>query len=152
MISLTENITEIVESVLQDYDVFLVDLEVKGTGKQTLISVFLDHEVTGLNIDTCAKISREVSFLIESKSLIEDKYTLNVSSPGLDRPLKDHRQYTKNIGRKASIKYTTEHGNKTIKGVFTGFTDTQITLDLGKEGQSSTDRSAILEFKILPAF
>jgi ribosome maturation factor RimP len=152
MISLTENITEIVESVLRDHDVFLVDLEVKGSGKQTLISVFLDNELTGLNIDICAKISREVSFLIESRSLIEDKYTLNVSSPGLDRPLKDHRQFTKNIGRNASVKYTTEQGNKTIKGVFTGFNETQLILDLGKEGESTVERSAILEFKILPAF
>lgn len=152
MISLTENITEIVESVLQDYDVFLVDLEVKGSEKKTLISVYLDHEDSGLNIDTCAKISREISFLIESKGLIEDKYTLNVSSPGLDRPLKDQKQYKKNIGRKASVKYTSDNTNKTAKGVFTGFDDKQITLDLGKDGELNIERSTVLEFKILPAF
>lgn len=152
MISLTEKITELVESVLQDYDVFLVDLEVKGSDKKTLISVYLDHEESGLNIDTCAKISRELSFLIESKGLIEDKYTLNVSSPGLDRPLKDQRQYKKNIGRKSSVKYTDNQSNKTVKGVFTGFDDSRITLDLGKDGEFSIDRSTVLEFKILPAF
>lgn len=152
MISLTEKITDLVESVLQDYDVFLVDLEVKGSDKRTLISVYLDHEESGLNIDTCAKISREVSFLIESKGLIEDKYTLNVSSPGLDRPLKDHKQFKKNIGRKASVKYKTDPTTKTVKGVFTDYDDAKITLDLGKDGKLNIDRSTVLEFKILPAF
>lgn len=152
MISLTEKITELVESVLQDYDVFLVDLEVKGSDKKTLISVYLDHEESGLNIDTCAKISREISFLIESKGLIEDKYTLNVSSPGLDRPLKDQRQFKKNVGRKASVKFASDNTNKVVKGAFTDFDDAQITLDLGKEGKLSIDRSTVLEFKILPAF
>lgn len=152
MISLTEKITELVESVLQDYDVFLVDLEVKGSDKKTLISVYLDHEESGLNIDTCAKISREISFLIESKGLIEDKYTLNVSSPGLDRPLKDQRQYNKNIGRKASVKFTSENTNKTVKGTFTGFDESNITLDMGKDGVLGIDRTTVLELKILPAF
>jgi ribosome maturation factor RimP len=152
MISLTEKITDLVQSVLQDYDVFLVDLEVKGSDKKTLISVYLDHEETGLNIDTCAKISRELSFLIESKELIEDKYTLNVSSPGLDRPLKDQRQYQKNIGRKASVKYTLEQSNKAVKGIFAGFDDAHLTLDMGKDGKLEIERSTVLELKILPVF
>lgn len=152
MITLNQKINDIVVSVLQDYDVFLVDLEVKGSDKSTLIYVYVDHVDFGLNIETCAKISREISFLIDSKGFIEGKYTLNVSSPGLDRPLKDIRQYKKNIGRKASVKCTWDKSAKSFKGTFTGYNDTHIELEMGKDGNLSIERSTVLELKILPAF
>jgi ribosome maturation factor RimP len=152
MQTIQDTLTEVIDSVVQEYDLFMVDLEIKATGKQTLISVFLDTSEAGLNIDTCAKISREIAFLIESKALVEDKYTLNVSSPGLDRPLKDDRQYPKNIGRKSSVKHTSEQGNKVTKGVFKSFDATTVTIDTGKEGDVTISRDSITEFKILPAF
>lgn len=152
MKTLQETITELTESVLSDDNLLVVDVDVNIGGKQTIISVFLDTIEGGLNIDQCSKISRELSFLIDSQEIITDKFTLNVSSPGLDRPLKDERQYAKNVNRKASVKYNQDGDKKTVKGVFTGFDNDSISLDLGKNEIVKVNRTDLIELKILPAF
>lgn len=152
MKTLQESLLELAESVLSDSNTFVVDVDVSSTGKQTLLSVYIDTEEGGVNIDQCAKISRELSFLIETNELVEDKFTLNVSSPGLDRPLRDERQYQKNLNRKASAKIQKTDGTKTLKGIFCAFDGATISLDLGKEGIVQISREEITEFKILPAF
>lgn len=152
MKTLQESLLELAESVLGDDNTFVLDVDIKSTGKQTILSVYVDTAEGGVNIDQCAKISRELSFLIESNELVTDKFTLNVSSPGLDRPLSDERQFQKNINRKASAKIQNSDGVKTIKGTFCAFDGVTISLDLGKEGIVQIPREEITEFKILPAF
>lgn len=152
MKTLQESLLELAESVLTENNTFVVDVDVRSTGKQTILSVYIDTVEGGVNIDHCAKISRELSFLIESNELVEGTFTLNVSSPGLDRPLSDERQYQKNLTRKASAKILSTDGTKTLKGIFCAFDETTISLDLGKEGIVQIPRDEITEFKILPAF
>ena len=67
------------------------------------MSVILDGEHEGISIDECAKISRIIGGYIEENNLIEEAYQLEVSSPGLDLPLTQPRQYTKNIGRDLNL-------------------------------------------------
>ena len=152
MKTLQETITELTESVLSDDNLLVVDVDVNVGGKQTIISVFLDTIEGGLNIDQCAKISRELSFLIDAQEIVTDKFTLNVSSPGLDRPLKDERQYAKNVNRKASVKFMKDGEKKSLKGVFVGFDTDHIKIDLGKGEILPVNRAELLELKILPAF
>jgi ribosome maturation factor RimP len=82
---------------------FLVDVIVsskKGPGK-VLLLVDADQ---GMTIDDCAEISRQLSKALDESPLLTDAYMLEVSTPGVDQPLKLKRQYVKNIGRKLRVK------------------------------------------------
>lgn len=103
-------IREIVTSLLKE-DQFLVDIVHKGAyGNQKLL-VLVDSD-SGLTIDDCAQISRNLSDKLEEEDLFDSKYHLEVSSPGLDHPIHLTRQFKKNIGR--SVEVQTNEGNEMV--------------------------------------
>lgn len=81
-------------------DCFLVEVELKGGHK---LNVFIDSD-EGITLDKCRKVSRHLEAELDEKLWLGEKYTLEVSSPGVRRPLKMKRQYHKNIGRKIEVK------------------------------------------------
>ena len=95
-----ERIETLLEEKLKGSDQFVV--EVKELPKAR-IQVFIDSD-SELTIARCAEISRFLEAQLEEEALVPEHYTLEVSSPGVDRPLALKRQYVKNIGRKLSIK------------------------------------------------
>ncbi len=95
-----ERIETLLEEKLKGSDHFVV--EVKELPKAR-IQVFIDSD-SELTIARCAEISRFLEAHLEEEALVPEHYTLEVSSPGVDRPLALKRQYVKNIGRKLSIK------------------------------------------------
>jgi len=95
-----ERIETLLEEKLKGSDQFVI--EVKELPKAR-IQVFLDSD-SELTIARCAEISRFLESHLEEEALVPEHYTLEVSSPGVDRPLSLKRQYVKNIGRKLSIK------------------------------------------------
>jgi len=94
-----------VEEILPDESLYLVDVEIKGSKSQPKVIVKIDGDA-GVTIDTCASISRQLGNEIEELELIDSRYNLEVTSPGLDQPITLRRQYTKNIGRKLNIELT----------------------------------------------
>lgn len=119
-----EQIKRIIVDKLADPGQFLVDVIVKGHKgpKKVLIVIDGDHGVT---IDDCANLSREVSKAFDDTKLFDDSYTLEVSTPGLDQPLKLKRQYFKNIGRR--IRITTSQ--KMVEGKLADVTDEKIQIE-----------------------
>lgn len=107
MEELQDKITALVNGYLADFeDSFLVEVTVVERGKLRVL-VIIDGD-KGVSIDRCARISRKLGADIEAQNIIEDAYNLEVSSPGIDHPLKLRRQYVSNIGR--SIKVTLKDG------------------------------------------
>lgn len=98
MKTLKEQISEIVSGHLPDEDHYIVDVVVGEKSGKKLINVYIDAD-QGVTIQACAKISRALSGEIEAQEMIDDAYVLEVSSPGVDYPLQDLRQYQKNVGR-----------------------------------------------------
>tara|TARA_R110000796_G_scaffold118864_1_gene232772 strand:- start:149825 stop:150292 length:468 start_codon:yes stop_codon:yes gene_type:complete len=92
-------------SSLKDESYFIVDVIVKGVSGKTKILVLLDSD-SGFNIDDCADLSRAISNEMEAEAIMDDPYILEVSSPGLDHPLKLKRQYQKNVGRELKLVLT----------------------------------------------
>jgi ribosome maturation factor RimP len=80
-------------------DCFLVDIVVK---KNDRIEVYIESDTT-LTIDSCRKVSRFLEKQIEENRWLGEKYTLDVSSPGVDNPIKLARQYVKNVGRNIRV-------------------------------------------------
>ena len=87
---------------------------------------------------------------MEAHELFEKKYRLNVSSPGLSRPLSDVRQYKKNQGRKAKVKYKKEDGYEKIKGSIVSVDEKGITLEDQNGKSVSVLFDDIKETKIVP--
>ncbi len=102
MINLKGIIQTFVEKTIQDSELFLVDIRVSGNERRSKIAVLLDSD-EGISIDQCAKLSRELSQKLEAEDLGDLSYVLEVSSPGLDEPLKIKRQYLKNRGRELQV-------------------------------------------------
>lgn len=91
--------------IAEDPSLFIVEVALKGSfGNQRLI-VSLDGD-QGVSIDTCVSVSRRLSGFLEENDMIEGKYHLEVTSAGIDQPLRFLRQYTKNIGRSLGVKMT----------------------------------------------
>lgn len=114
--------------MLEDYfaaeedfaDCFVVDV----TQSATRLEVFVDSD-SAMTFRKCQRISRFLEAWLDEEQPLGEKYTLNVSSPGVDRPLKFHRQYVKNLGRTLDV--TTTEGEK-YKGELKAVEDDHIVL------------------------
>ncbi len=98
-----KKIRDLAEKAIEDFeDLFLVEIKIKGTAGNQKVLVFVDGD-NGISIDQCGSISRYIGNGIEEEDLFSGKYTLEVSSPGLDFPITLHRQYVKNVGRDLEV-------------------------------------------------
>lgn len=103
MVNQEQEIRKFVEELLVGKDnFFVVDIILSGTNTRRKIVVILDKD-TGILIDECGDLSRALGDKIEESGLFENAYTLEVSSPGMDRPLTVKRQYQRRIGNKLSF-------------------------------------------------
>src|SRR5690625_4833476 len=91
-------IKHLAEPIVEQEDLYLVDVEEKGAD-ETVLWIYVDSEKQDVSIEACTNISRELGFVLDAHDVIQSGYRLNVSSPGLSRPLTDQRQYKKNKGR-----------------------------------------------------
>lgn len=120
---LTEEIRKQTEPLLASGQ-FVVDVLVSSKHGPRKITVIVDGD-EGMGIDDCADISRSLSKYLDESGLVqEDNYLLEVSTPGLDQPLKMKRQYRKNIGRSLKVKLK----ERTTEGKLTEVTDDNIVI------------------------
>ncbi len=107
---------------------------VEWNDKSTSLTVFIETE-SGVDLDTCEKFHNAVMEPIDIFDPTYDKpYTLNVSSPGLDRPFKTVRDFERNLQKEVEIKlFAPLKGKKMIDGVLTEFDDNTVTIKTSKE-------------------
>lgn len=111
-----ENILPIFEEVIRKHNYFLIDIVFRGSDKNVVMEIFVDNQ-SGVTTEGCAEISRELASILDEQLGITEKYRLDVSSPGVDRPLKFIEQYPKHIGRKFEIKYSDNDELKKFTGI-----------------------------------
>ena len=97
-----ERLVGLVEPLLERLGYELVDLEFSGGRGSAMLRVFIDRQ-TGVGIEDCEAVSREISALLDLNDPIASEYTLEVSSPGIDRPLFTIAQFGRYIGEQAKI-------------------------------------------------
>lgn len=93
-----DTLIDLVVPLLQRRGVELVELAVSGRGRRQLVRVFVDRP-DGIAVDECAVISREIADVFDTRDPIADAYVLEVSSPGLTRPLKTDRDFERVVGK-----------------------------------------------------
>jgi ribosome maturation factor RimP len=99
----TETLTAIIEPVVESFDLQLWGLQYAGQGHHALLRIFIDGE-NGVGVDDCAKVSRQLGAVLDVEDPISGKYTLEVSSPGLDRSLFALKQYAAYVGSTIKLK------------------------------------------------
>ncbi|MFA6498068.1 MAG: ribosome maturation factor RimP [Desulfurivibrionaceae bacterium] len=99
---LVRRLTELVVPVVVGSGCELVELQFRREAPGWVLRLVIDNE-NGIGIDDCSRISREVAHLLEVEDPIEQSYSLEVSSPGLDRPLKRERDFLRCKGKKAKV-------------------------------------------------
>ena len=88
-----------------------IEIDFRGDTRNHILEIYIDNEV-GITTVDCARVSRAVGDMIEEEELIESKYRLDVSSPGIDRPLKYIQQFERNIGRSFELQLEDENDSK----------------------------------------
>jgi ribosome maturation factor RimP len=125
--NLEQEIRQLAEGSLKDASQFIVDVVLSSRKGPKKLLVVVDGD-QGISIDDCAEISRVLSEKLDAIPGLDDKYMLEVSTPGLDQPLKMERQYRKNVGRTLKVKTNT----KTVTGLLTTVTAEGISLEEAK--------------------
>ena len=129
-----EEITKLAEPLLRHDGLELVDVEYRMESGQWIVRVFIDKE-GGVTLGDCAKVSRELGNLLDIKDIIIHEYNLEVSSPGLDRPLVKEIDFLKNKGKKVKIKVDEKINNRrNFTGLLEGIDEGDVILE-GEQGE-----------------
>lgn len=137
-----EEIRALLQSVADGMGIELVDVEFKQ-GHNPSLTAYIDTE-DGVDLDTCEKYHRAIDEALDALDpTFGEPYTLNVSSPGLDRPLKTQRDFDRCLGEKVEVRlFAPLRGKKYLEGVLVGFDGNNVRLEAEK-GEISLELSRI---------
>ena len=123
-----EEIIAFLSPIASSVGVEIIDVEAKGEN----LTIFIDKE-GGVDLDACEKFHNAIMDPIdELDPSFGASYTLNVSSPGVDRPFKTERDFLRNLGKDVEVKlYAPLKGKKLIEGVLAAFDENSVTLKIG---------------------
>ncbi len=123
-------VEEFIVPLLTDMDIELVDIEFRREGHGWVLRLFIDRP-GGVTLDDCTRVSREVSSYLEVEDPIEHAYHLEVSSPGLERPLKKEKDFIRFSGRMARIKLREKRNDQRVFiGRLQGMNNGEVLLDV----------------------
>jgi len=150
---------ELAAPVVESLGYELTDLTFEKKGKDWYLTLFIDSE-NGISLEDCEKVSRPVSEMLDEQDPIEQSYFLEVSSPGMDRPLTKEKHFLSNLDKKIAVHlFAPMDGKKDIEGVLKSYTTDELTLELETGELLTLENSKIakanrldeLNFKPLPS-
>jgi ribosome maturation factor RimP len=126
--TLTDRLESLILPIVEEMGLELVELQYRREGSGWVLRLIIDKE-GGVSLDDCAEVSREAGRVLEVEEILDHAYRLEVSSPGLERPLRKEKEYLQFRGSKAKIK-TTEPINKqwVFVGTIADFCNGEVTL------------------------
>ncbi|MGM0500962.1 MAG: ribosome maturation factor RimP [Bacillota bacterium] len=131
--SIAQQVMEIVKPIAESRDLELVDVEYNKEGENWILRVFIDKD-GGISIEDCQEVSRDLEGQLDIENPIEQSYLLEVSSPGLDRPLKDADDFERFTGRLVDIStYAPVDGAKEFTGKLLGLENKEIRIEVKGE-------------------
>lgn len=124
------------DSLLPSKDLELFDIQFRQEDRGWILRVYIDSS-EGVSLDDCVEVSRELSAWLEVEDFISHAYHLEVSSPGLERPLRNSREFDRFTGKHAKIKlHNPLNGQKVFIGTIDGVTDEGVITFNPEEGES----------------
>ena len=132
MAKITEVVKDIAKDAAKRFDCSLFDVEYKKEGSDYVLRVYIEKENPdeNISINDCENVSRYLSDLLDESDPIPNAYMLEVSSPGIDRPLRNKDDYERYKGRNVDIGlFTKINGEKNLSGALLGYDDDYIIID-----------------------
>jgi ribosome maturation factor RimP len=144
-----EKITNIVTETVKNNGFFLIELIIRGLEKNRIIEVYIDGE-KDISADDCAFVSREIDQQLEA--LTEFPYRLDVSSPGVDRPLKFLKQYPKHLNRNFEVSYFQNDETKKLSGRLIALDGEELTFLINNQAEKKVNFNNIKKAKVTISF
>ncbi len=136
MAQANKQLLDIIEPAVTALSYELVGVEYIAQGKHSVLRIYIDSEA-GITVDDCAAVSHQVSAVLDVEDPISGVYTLEVSSPGLDRPLFTEAHYERYLGEQAEIRLRSPlDGRRKFKGRLQSVKDGQVEIEV--DGESYT--------------
>lgn len=135
MVIKTQQLETLLEPVVSSMDYEFVGLEFISQGRHSILRIYIDSE-NGVGVDDCADVSRQLSAVLDVEDPIASEYTLEISSPGLNRPLFKLSQYEQFIGEEVkfkTIRPQLENGQRKFKGTITAVENNHVVFDIDNE-------------------
>jgi ribosome maturation factor RimP len=127
--TIVEQVLRLLEPILEDIGFELVDLEYLMERGRWVLRLYIDRE-KGVTLDDCARVSREMGDVMDVHDLIPHRYVLEVSSPGLNRPLRKDRDFEGAVGKKIKVRTAVPvGGRRNFTGTLTGFREGNLLME-----------------------
>jgi len=147
--ALSDSVIKMLEQPLADEGYDLLDVRIFRGGGRVTLRIYLDVE-NGIRIDQCTKAARSIDYLLEESDILPESSVVEVSSPGVKRPLRTDEHLNSAVGKKVVIKL---FSRKNVKGVLLSFSDDEIVLQQeGKDENPSISRLQIDSINLNPEF
>ena len=145
-------ISKYLEPLMLENDFELFDVVLVKEGPGWYLRIFIDKE-SGITINDCEQVSRYIEKILDEKDLIKHAYVLEVSSPGIDRPLRNDSDYEKYMGEVIDIKlYKAVNKKKELQGVLKGLKEDIVTIADEKGNETDINKSDIAQAKLAIIF
>lgn len=133
----------LIQPLIDENNFELVDVEWVKEGANWYLRVYIDKE-GGIGVNDCVLISRAFEEILDSEDYISENYIFEVSSPGLDRPLKKEKDFARSIGKDVEIKlYKPLEKKKEYSGILTAYDENTITIEQEDESTVVFNRSDV---------
>ena len=139
--TLSHNVKETIEPLLNSQGIELVELQLKQHKGRWLVRIFVDNDV-GISLDDCRRLNSEIGHLMDAENVFPASYVLEVSSPGLDRPLRNMRDFRRQYQRVVTVFLHVPHLDKAqYKGRVADVTESHLIL------QTDSDTPVTIPFQ-----
>ncbi|MCL4141618.1 UNVERIFIED_CONTAM: hypothetical protein GTU68_051747 [Idotea baltica] len=131
--AVSDQIEALVETPIESLGYMLVGVEYIKNGQETVLRIYIDSD-QGISIEDCERVSHQVNGILEVEDPISSAYSLEVSSPGFDRPLFKQRDFERFVGAQAKITMKLPiQGRRNFKGLLHGFNEGNILIEVDGE-------------------
>jgi len=119
---------------LKNQGLELVDLIYRYEGKNLILRILADRPEGGIRLDECARLNNEIGMILDEKNLLQERYLLEVSSPGIDRPLKTKDDFARCMNRRIRFfLHELVKGKMELEGVINKLENESVYIDIGTE-------------------
>jgi len=125
-----QKLTDMLRPAVQETGKELLGVEFISAGNNSILRLFIEHE-NGINVDDCAEVSRQVGAILDVEDPISSEYNLEVSSPGVDRPLFELSHFQQVIGETVNVKLSMPlNGRRKFKGLLSAIENDTLIVEV----------------------
>lgn len=152
MARISDKLLRPIEAAVRGLGYELVGVEHIPQGRHSILRVYIDTDA-GVTVDDCERVSRQVSGMLDVEDLVRGNYVLEVSSPGLDRPLFTAEHFARFAGNKVKLRLSLPlAGRRNFSGLLQGVHDDEVVVTVDEIGEMRFSLNNIEQARLVPEF